>query len=112
MTATSLLATGSVCEDAEKKPTRWHLRPSHWSEMYLFPKEEKRYHEHPMVQHFWGVLEYPRVALSGQAPHRQSLILCSPEQAGTAARCVHLAWEVPRPKSSVLETSLTDAEPC
>lgn len=26
------------CEDADKQPTRWHLRPSHWSKMYLFLK--------------------------------------------------------------------------
>lgn len=91
-------------EDTDKQPTRWHLRPSHWSKMYLFLEQETHYHEHPVAQHFWGILEHPQVALLGQAPHRESLILCSARQAGTRARGVHLAWEVPSPKSNVLET--------
>lgn len=68
------------------------------------PERGAGYHKRSIVQHFWGILEHLHIAVVTQAPHKVSLILCSAGQAGAASRSVHLAWEVPRPQSNVLET--------
>lgn len=75
--------------------------------------KEPCYHEHLIMQHFWGILQCSHsagltanpVALLGQAPGGEP----DPQQGKQEpdvcrSRCVHLAWEVRRPQNSVLET--------
>lgn len=85
----------------DKQPTRWHLRPSHWRNMYLFLKQE------PWTLCSAALMGNPRAHTYCYGG--PSITLGEPDPVlsratGTASRSMHLAWEVPRPQSNVLET--------